>query len=232
MKSFRILVAFVCTVALSLAFAGLAAAWEHGHGGPPDIDTQVQRMTELLDLDAQQQQSLRSVLEEQRAKLDALREQAKTEGRSEDLRSAFRDTARETRERIEALLTPDQLQKFQSLHGSHGPAGWGPPDIDTQVQRLTDDLGLDAKQQESLRNVLEEQRAKFDALHEQAKSKGRSPELSDAFRNTARETRQRIEALLTPDQIEKFESLQADRGPHHGDDKGSCNDAGAEEQTS
>lgn len=120
MKSFRNPFAWLCATALVLAFAGPIAAGERGHGDPPDVATQVERMTERLGLDAAQQETLRAVLEEQRARFEALREQAQSEGRSPELRSAFRDAFRETQERIEALLTPEQVEAFRSMHAERG----------------------------------------------------------------------------------------------------------------
>jgi Spy/CpxP family protein refolding chaperone len=128
MKSFRNPFAWLCAAALVLAVAGSAAAGERRHGKLPDVSTQVERMTEHLGLDAGQQEALRSVLEEQRVRFEALHEQARSEGRSPELRSAFRDAFRETQQRIEALLTPEQLQAFRNMHAErhhHGHRGHG-----------------------------------------------------------------------------------------------------------
>jgi Spy/CpxP family protein refolding chaperone len=122
MKSFRNPTAWLCATALALALAGPGAAEPRGHGGPPDVATQVERMSDELGLDAGQQEALRAVLEEQRAAFETLREQARSEGRSPELRSAFRDTFRETQERIEALLTPEQVEAFRNMRADrrHG----------------------------------------------------------------------------------------------------------------
>jgi Spy/CpxP family protein refolding chaperone len=104
---------------LSLAVAGAALAKGPGHGEPPDIDTQLAHMTERLALSDQQQEDIRSVLVEQRAKLEALHQQARDDGRSPELRDAMRDAWIETKERIEAQLTDEQVEQLRADHHNH-----------------------------------------------------------------------------------------------------------------
>jgi len=109
----------ISALVVALAAAGLATAKGRDHGGLPDVDTHIERMTESLGLSGQQQEEIRAVLIEQRAKLETLRDQAHSEGRSPELREAIRETWVETKERIEASLSDQQIDAFRDDRHEH-----------------------------------------------------------------------------------------------------------------
>ena len=104
--------------ALAIAVAGAALAKGGFHGEPPDIDTRLSHMTEQLGLSDQQQEDIRAVMLEQLAKLVALQEQMDTEGHDPELREAVRKAFMESRQRIEAQLSDQQLETFRKRRWS------------------------------------------------------------------------------------------------------------------
>jgi hypothetical protein len=118
----------VCSSALAVAVAGVALAKGGFHGEPLDLDTRLSHMTEQLGLSGQQQEDIRLVMLEQQAKLVALREQIDREGHGPELKEAVREAFMETRERIEAQLSDEQLEEFRERrwkHRGHARRGCG-----------------------------------------------------------------------------------------------------------
>ena len=128
--------------ALAIAFAGSALARGPHHGEPPDIDTRISRMTERLELSGEQQEDIRAVMVEQQEKILALLDQMEAEGRTPELKDAMRETFEETRDRIEAQLSDEQIEKLQqgrwmrAHHGRRGCGGAGAREGDGEDDRL------------------------------------------------------------------------------------------------
>lgn len=87
----------VITIALALALPLAAAAFPGGHEG--DFNghkgDRVEHLAKKLDLSAEQKAQLKQVFEEQHAKREALR--------------------LETEQRMQTVLTPEQMAKFEEL---------------------------------------------------------------------------------------------------------------------
>jgi len=91
-----------------------------------DPDTQLQRMTQQLDLTADQQSQIKPLLVERQQKLETLRADQSTS--QDDRRAKARTISQETHSKIEAILTDQQKQKFAAMqeHMRHGGPGQGP----------------------------------------------------------------------------------------------------------
>ena len=76
--------------------------WERG----PDPQRILKRFTRALDLDAQQQEKVRAILEKQREKVMALHR---------DMSARFDVIRTSMRSEIEPLLTPAQKMKFEAM---------------------------------------------------------------------------------------------------------------------
>lgn len=113
-----------------------------GHRGPPGIEHRMQRLTERLGLDTNQQALVRQAFEQARAEHEALRAGAEGEARrSPERREAHRALMQRTMERIDAVLTPEQRATFEQMRaqmrerhegrrgrrGRHGGPGRGGP---------------------------------------------------------------------------------------------------------
>ena len=99
---------------------------EHGQGGRrgPSIEM----LTEKLSLTADQQTQIGALLKKQFAEAEALRNDPSLT--QDQKRDKFRASREQGAKDIEALLTPDQVTKFQAMRKEmrgRGPRGDGPP---------------------------------------------------------------------------------------------------------
>jgi protein CpxP len=118
---------------LALAFAaGSATAGPLGHHQmlSERFDSHVERLAERLDLSGDQEQQVRTILEEQHAAADRQRE--------------------ETRRRIDAVLTEAQRAERQRLMGER---------MERRVERLAERLDLSPEQETQVRAIVLERRA-------------------------------------------------------------------------
>jgi Spy/CpxP family protein refolding chaperone len=96
-----------------------------------------------------------------------------------------------------------------------GPRG-GPP-----IERLAQDLGLDTNQATQVKAILDAQRAKMDAERAQLEASGARPsreEMHAKHEQMDADLRQQLSAVLTPEQLTKFEQMRKRRpmGPPPG----------------
>jgi len=74
-----------------------------------------------LNLTADQQTQLKPVFEEMHSKVKAIRDDSSLS--QEQKHAKIREIRQGNRAKIEAVLTPEQKQKFASLKGHHGKVG-------------------------------------------------------------------------------------------------------------
>lgn len=102
------------------------------------------------------------------------------------------------------------------------PGMRGPPSI----ERLTQDLGLNESQQAEVKRIFDAQRAKMDADRAQFEASGTRPsreEMHAKREQAAAEIHQQLAAVLTPEQLAKFDEMrkrQRPPGPPPGEDGG------------
>jgi Spy/CpxP family protein refolding chaperone len=107
---------------------GMAGAWK-GHGSAVDLDTRVARMSQHLQLGDEQQQQLRTILEDQQAEHERLRAQ--------------------TRQQVDALLTDEQRAVREEAMTAR---------MERRLERMSARLDLDEDQQAQVRALLAERR--------------------------------------------------------------------------
>jgi len=109
----------ICVLALAVLLALVGCAQEpHRAYGQPSID---QLATEL-DLTAEQKPQVQQILDDENAQ----REQLQNSG--EDRREVMQQVRSDLITKMSAVLTPDQLQKFEQMeqqHRHHGRGGFG-----------------------------------------------------------------------------------------------------------
>ncbi|HUN71223.1 MAG TPA: hypothetical protein VMU52_02845 [Steroidobacteraceae bacterium] len=115
----RPLICVLAATALLVLQSGCAQQPYRHHGGPPSID---QLATEL-DLNATQKTQVAQILDDEHAQ----REQLRSSGAGRDQMQALQS---DLISKLSAVLTPDQLQKFEQLeqqgrHHRHGFGGYG-----------------------------------------------------------------------------------------------------------
>jgi Spy/CpxP family protein refolding chaperone len=97
-----------------------------------------------------------------------------------------------------------------------GPHRGGPP-----IERLTQDLGLDGSQAIQVKAILDAQRARMNAERAQLEASGTPPsreEMQAKHQQLDADLKQQLSAVLTPEQLAKFEQLRQRRpmGPPPG----------------
>jgi len=98
-------------------------------GGPPGVPP-IERLTQDLGLDANQQAQVKLILDAQHAKMDAERAQFEASGTQptrEEMHAKHQQMDAELDSQLATVLTPEQLAKFQELrrHRPKGPPGGG-----------------------------------------------------------------------------------------------------------
>lgn len=119
-----------------------------------------------------------------------------------------------------ALIAAAMLASTVALaHPDHGPAG---PDMD----RMATLLDLNDSQKAEVQKIFDEQHEKMKAAHDQASSAGAKPtrdERAKFHEEMKQDLTTKLQAVLSPEQMKKFEALADHRreGGHrwHGDDK-------------
>ena len=97
------------------------------------------------------------------------------------------------------------------------PAG-GPP-RGPPIERIAQDLGLDAAQTAEVKRILEAQHAKMDSERQQLEAGGTRPsreQMQAKHEQMDAELHQQLSAVLTAEQLTKFEEMHKHRGPPPG----------------
>ena len=95
------------------------------------------------------------------------------------------------------------LNLYQQLNPSsknNGPRG-----AEYLIKRMNDEVGLKSDQEDQIKKILDETREKYRAVREEMEPavKGFEPK----FNAVREESRNRIRALLTPEQLPKYEEM-------------------------
>lgn len=146
-----------------MATAAYAGPW----GGPSmdcdPADRRMERMSEQLNLTETQQEQIRAILDEQRQQRDAQRAAV--------------------RERIDAVLTPEQLaQRDQRMEERQT----------RRLDRMAERLDLTAEQQDAMAALMQEKQADRSITREQM--------------------RERMQSILSEDQLAKLDDMRSRHG--------------------
>jgi Spy/CpxP family protein refolding chaperone len=97
-----------------------------GMRGGRGMNGMMDRMKTELKLTPQQQSKISSIMKASQAKQESLRKQAaKPNANQEKIRSQFRANMQDSMKKIQAVLTPQQRAKMQSMMPRRGPGGPG-----------------------------------------------------------------------------------------------------------
>ena len=135
----RFLVVAFAFAALSLpalaqnAPAGATAEGQGMHHGMPSVEERVQHLTKALNLGADQQTKVKSIFENQRNQMMALKQD--TSMSQQDRRAKFQQIHQDTQQKIHDVLNDDQKAKFDQMQarrkehmGMHGQGDTGSSD--------------------------------------------------------------------------------------------------------
>jgi Spy/CpxP family protein refolding chaperone len=98
------------------------------HHGMPSVDERVQHMTKALNLSADQQTKVKSILENQRDQMMSLKQDSSMS--QQDRHAKFGQIHQDTQQKIRDVLNDDQKAKFDQMQqrhkeqmGKHGDTG-------------------------------------------------------------------------------------------------------------
>lgn len=97
--------------------------WGRGQGQPMTADQRLQRMSQQLNLSADQQQQIKPILENESKQMQALRED--TSLSQDDRRSRMMQIRQQSASQIKPILNADQQKQFDEMMNRQG-RGRGP----------------------------------------------------------------------------------------------------------
>jgi periplasmic protein CpxP/Spy len=98
-------------------------------------------------------------------------------------------------------------------HSDHGGPHHGP-----DMERMATLLDLNDSQKTAVQDILEQQHEKIRAAHEERKTSGTRPtreEMTKEHEQLKQDTMTKLQSVLTPEQIKKFEALTDHSSRHH-----------------
>jgi Spy/CpxP family protein refolding chaperone len=171
------------------------------HRPPPRID----RLQQSLELNEDQVNAFEAIMEGARLLRDPIISQVRDGSITRDeARIELEGIRNETKAQIEALLTPDQLAKFEDLRAHHG----------RQFSResLAEILNLTDNQQTEVEAVMQDLHDQIMAIREQVESDGLTREEARAQIQLIRESElEQLSAILDEDQLTEFRELLSHR---------------------
>lgn len=128
MKTKSVLFATLAALAAGLFVPILSAAPEEGaerKGPPPGAGERIEKLKTELGLTEAQVEKLKPILREQMEAMRTLRQDDSLS--REDKRAKFKELHAANQAKLAAVLTPEQLAKFDELMKKKGPGGPGGP---------------------------------------------------------------------------------------------------------
>jgi len=104
---------FAMTAALGFVLGGGVALAQRGDRQPPSVDEQVKRLTERLNLSADQQGKIKPILEDERQQMESLRSDSSLS--REDRMSKMRSIRETAASKIKDNLNDDQKKQYDAM---------------------------------------------------------------------------------------------------------------------
>ncbi len=203
---------FIITLlAGTLLATGLSStALAHGGKGKRgfNVDKRVEKMTQRLDLSEDQSKQVRSILESKKDQFKAIRGQKIDR---EQKRTQMRELRKSTRAEIAQVLDDEQKAKVKKFkkRRRHKRAHRGHPFSEKRIEKTAERLGLDDAQVSKIKSIVSDAKAERELILEAAD--GDRSAARGELRAHRSKVRTRIEAVMTPDQLEKARELRQQR---------------------
>ena len=117
----RFLIVAFAFAALSLPALAQSGEGQGPHRGMPSVDERVQHLTQKLNLSADQQAKVKSILEDQQSQMGSLRQD--TSMAQQDRRAKFQQIHEASTQKIRETLTDDQKAKYDQMEAQHKGMG-------------------------------------------------------------------------------------------------------------
>ena len=223
MKNF-IKILLLSSATLACALPALRSEDTNPAGGAPETGREEfggrfrkrgEHIAKELGLTDDQKAQMKALGEEQKAAADAVRADASL---TDDLKKQkVKQIRQDFKAKRESLLTPDQKKKADEMRANfeehragdrQGRGAGGPPG-----ERMSKELGLSAEQQTQMQAIGQEQRVAADAVRADASL---TPEQKkEKMTQLWQEFKAKRQALLTPEQRTKAESMKEQFRGHH-----------------
>ena len=150
---------------------------------------------------------------DQKIKTDALFEKATADiktARQKNLDRAemgqkMRDVFSEVREGLKGILTPEQGEALAKQLPGNRPRGSSPQMLE-RIRSMMDQLSLTDDQRKQVADVLKDAHGQFEKIRNEAQGGG--TDAREKVRAALQETRQKLEAILNPEQKEKLQEIR------------------------
>jgi Spy/CpxP family protein refolding chaperone len=177
--------------------------------GPPDPDKIVEHLTQELQLTSSQQDQIKQILQTEFAQMKTIHEDTTLtdDQKHQQMTALYQDSKKQ----IEGVLTPDQVTKFDQMRPP-GPGGrGGPMNADAILDHLTKSLQLTSDEQDQIKPILQAEFTQMKSIHDDTtlSDDQKHQQMETLHQDTAKQ----IEAVLTPDQVTKFEQMHQHHGP-------------------
>lgn len=230
MKGISALMLALLLAAVSMAYQVAAQNYEilSKDKSPEEI---VSALKERLQLTEEQEQEIRSIIEDDFKKLNDLKEKYSEDNSTDELSLLIevRRLRKETEDRIEAVLTEEQMEGYRKLQGEYL----------AKVQRearnkITDDWILEMKERLDLTEeqadlvlpILDEARKQRQAMMEKFRGQGRGGmgpggvgrgdmsamrEMREEMQRLDEQTEQRLAKILTEKQMDEYRKIKKEQ---------------------
>ena len=161
----------------------------------PRVGAAVEQALAQLDLTPEQRQTIQPIMDDARGKLQAAREQQDTES----ARTIIRDAVMKASE----TLTPEQRAKLRELMQNAPQLNAFDPI--RRIENAMRTLDLSEQQKTQVKELLDSYRPQFEEIRKQTGDDRQTA--AQQARPMIQELRQKLIAILTPEQTEKLRSL-------------------------
>jgi Spy/CpxP family protein refolding chaperone len=210
-------------IVLGLITQPLLAEAKSRISAPRSTDQIVERLTDRLDLTAEQVEAIQPIIEEKVQKMNEIREKGGWDRR--EVRTEIQSLKGETEKKLGEILTDEQFEKYLELRqgkrdrmhrgktrGSkmRGGINRTPEQI---ISRLTDRLDLTEEQAAQIEPIIKESMKKRQEVFDKYRDQGLKARESirNEMQTIGDEAHTRLSTILTDKQIEEFLAIEEKR---------------------
>jgi Spy/CpxP family protein refolding chaperone len=171
-------------------------------------EERAKQLKELLSLSDEQAAKVQKISKELEEEMTAKR--GELTGNREAMRNASIEIVQKTDDKIKAILTDEQKEKYEELDITSGAtARPGVPSPEERANQFKKQLSLSDEQTAKAQKIFKERREEMMARGTEAM--GDRKAIRNSFTEIAQKSNDKIKAILTDEQKEKYEELEKER---------------------
>jgi Spy/CpxP family protein refolding chaperone len=176
------------------------------------VNKRLSKMTEALQLTPDQQSKMKDILSDEWTKQQAIR--SNTSLSQQDARTQMQELRKSEHDKMQSVLTPEQLEKAKQLRKEHGGKG-GRGMAGKRMGFMARELNLTDAQKAQLKPMFQQQREQMQAL--KADTSLTQDQKREKAQQIRAEGRKQFLSVLTPEQQQKLKDMRARRGERKGE---------------